>query len=68
MKPLSKSLSVALLTGEVVVCSKVMIGCLLVFCGHVLEDDLEVFKLLEFDIILGMNWLSRHYTCINCLR
>lgn len=58
----------ALLIGKVVVCSKVAIGCPLVLCRHVLEVNLIVFNLLEFDIILGMYWLFQHYSCINCFR
>lgn len=64
-KPLSESLNVTLLMGDMVVCSKVVLGNPLVLCRHVLETNLIVFNLLGFDIILGMGWLSRHYACIN---
>lgn len=65
IEPLLDSLNVALLTGEVVVSSKVASECPLVLCGHVLEVDLVVFNLLGFDIVLSMDWLSQHYACIN---
>jgi hypothetical protein len=56
-EPLSQSLVVALPNGEIVCCSKVALGCPLVFGERTLEADLIVFKLLGFDIILGMDWL-----------
>lgn len=67
MEPLLESVSVTLPVGEVVVCFKVASGCLLVLCGLVPEADLAVFKILELDIILGMDWLCPHYACINSL-
>ncbi|XP_042972697.1 uncharacterized protein LOC122304488 [Carya illinoinensis] len=66
MEPLSKSLVVTLPNGEVVWCSKVMLGCPLDFGGRTLDADLVVFKLLEFDIILGIDWLYRYSANINC--
>lgn len=62
---LLESLSVALPMGKLVVCSKVATRCLLALCRYVLF--LVVLKLLKFDIILSMNWLSQHYAYINCL-
>lgn len=46
---------VALLNEEVVVCSRVALGCPLDLEGKVLEADLIAFNLLRFDIILGMD-------------
>lgn len=58
MEPLSNSLGVSLLTKDVVVCPKIAYGYLLMLCEHVLEVNLVVFNLVEFDIILVMDWLS----------
>lgn len=58
MKPLSESLNVALQMDKVVVCSKVATECHLVVRRHVIKSDLVIFKLIEFDIILGMECLS----------
>ncbi|XP_041017964.1 uncharacterized protein LOC121260188 [Juglans microcarpa x Juglans regia] len=65
-KPLSQSLVVKLPNGETVWCSKVTLGCPLVINGMTLKADLIKFKLLEFDIILGMDWLYQYFACINC--
>ncbi|KAF5477291.1 hypothetical protein F2P56_003941, partial [Juglans regia] len=68
IKPLPQSLVVALPNGEIVCCSKVALGCPLDFGGRTLDADLIVFKLLGFDIILGMDWLYRYSANIDCRR
>ena len=65
-EPLLKAMVVALPDGEMVWCSKVALGCPLNFEGRFLDADLVVFKLLGFDIILGMDWLYRYSASINC--
>ena len=38
-----------------------------IFLGHlILPTDLIVLDMKEFDIILGMDWLSEHYAFIDC--
>ena len=34
--------------------------------GHVLTADLVVLGIYDFDIILGMDWLSKHHATIEC--
>ncbi|XP_041016255.1 uncharacterized protein LOC121258783 [Juglans microcarpa x Juglans regia] len=65
-KPLSQSLVVKLPNGKTVWCSKVTLGCPLVINGMTLKADLIRFKLLEFDIILGIDWLYQYFVSINC--
>ncbi|XP_035540222.1 uncharacterized protein LOC109013719, partial [Juglans regia] len=67
-EPLPQSLVVALPNGEIVCCSKVALGCPLDLGGRTLDADLIVFKLLGFDIILGMDWLYRYSANIDCRR
>lgn len=57
IESLLDSLGIALLTGDGVVCYKVASIYPLELCEHVLEDDLVVFNLLGFNIILSMDWL-----------
>ncbi|XP_042942798.1 uncharacterized protein LOC122276984 [Carya illinoinensis] len=66
MEPLPQSLVMALPNGESVLCSKVALDCPSDFSGRTLDADLIVFKLLRFDIILGMDWLYLHFASINC--
>ncbi|XP_035546704.1 uncharacterized protein LOC118348692 [Juglans regia] len=65
-EPLSQSLLVTFPNGEMVWCFKVALGCPLDFGGRTLDTDLIVFKLLGFDIILGMDWLYRYSANIDC--
>lgn len=65
-EPLPQSLVVALPNGEMVCCSKIALGCPLDFGERTLDADLIVFKLLGFDIILGMDWLYQYYANIDC--
>jgi hypothetical protein len=34
--------------------------------GHVMPANLVVFEMSGFDIILGMDWLSKYYACVDC--
>ena len=29
-------------------------------------DDLVILDMIDFDIIIGMNWLSPYYVVLNC--
>ncbi|XP_074337220.1 uncharacterized protein LOC141674411 [Apium graveolens] len=40
--------------------------CLLEIHGHSFSDDLIPFELGEFDVILGIDWLSQHKANIDC--
>lgn len=33
--------------------------------GRIMEVDLVIFGLLEFDVILGIEWLSKHFSKID---
>ena len=43
-------------------------GCELEILVNLLTVDLRVMDLLEFDIILGMDWLTAYRVVINCER
>lgn len=40
--------------------------CLIEVCGNELLADLILLEVHDFDIISGMDWLSRHYATIDC--
>ena len=42
--------------------SRVIIG------GHEFLEDLILIDIHGFDVILGMDWLSRHYAIVDCYR
>ena len=43
-------------------------GCELEISGILLIVDLRVIDMLEFDVILGMDWLTAYMVVINCER
>ena len=43
-------------------------GCELEISGTLLTVDLRIMDMLEFDVILGMNWLTAYRVVIDCER
>ena len=43
-------------------------GCELEISGTLLTVDLRIMDMLEFDVILGMDWLIAYRIVINCER
>ncbi|GKC25608.1 putative reverse transcriptase domain-containing protein, partial [Tanacetum coccineum] len=57
---------VELADGKVVSTNNVLIGCTLNLLNHSFPIDLMVIELGSFDIIIGMDWLSRYDATILC--
>nr|GEU55933.1 reverse transcriptase domain-containing protein [Tanacetum cinerariifolium] len=55
---------VKLADGKVVSTNNVLIGCTLTLLNHSFPIDLMVIELGSFDIIIGMDWLSRYDAAI----
>nr|GEX97729.1 putative reverse transcriptase domain-containing protein [Tanacetum cinerariifolium] len=53
-------------SGQLVEINKVIRGCKLEIEGHTFDIDLIPFGHERFDVIVGMDWLSRHKTKIVC--
>ena len=47
---------------------KICQNCELEISGILLTVDLRVMDMLEFDVILGMDWLTAHRVAIDCDR
>ncbi|KAL4013261.1 hypothetical protein IC575_025423 [Cucumis melo] len=43
-------------------------GCQIEITGHVIEVTLLVLDMLDFDVILGMDWLAANHASIDCSR
>ncbi|KAA0035500.1 pol protein [Cucumis melo var. makuwa] len=43
-------------------------ACQIEIAGHVIEVTLLVLDMLDFDVILGMNWLAANHASIDCSR
>ena len=67
-EPLRQNIKVATPVGDSLICSKVVEDCPISIGGRILLANLEVFKMLGYDVILGMDWLSKHHASIDCRR
>ena len=63
---LREPLSVSTPLSDCVVVDVVYPSCSVVIHGRDLRADLVVLDVLSFDVILGMDWLARHYASIDC--
>ena len=65
---LDNPLNVEIANREIIPVDKVCKNCFVDLRGHNLEVDLIPIRLGEFDVILGMDWLSNHGVVIDCQR
>jgi len=59
---------VATPVGDAVTCKKYVGNCPIVIKGRVLPAKLAVFGMMGFDVILGMDWLSKYNANMDCRR
>jgi hypothetical protein len=50
----------------VIVTNKVCKSCLVGVCGRTLEADLFMISTGDYNMILGITWLSKHHAVIDC--
>ncbi|GJX54250.1 putative reverse transcriptase domain-containing protein [Tanacetum coccineum] len=60
------SYEIEIASGQLVEISKIIHGCKLEIKGHTFDIDLIPFGYGSFDVIIGMDWLSRHRAKIVC--
>jgi len=60
--------SIALSDGKVMSCRELFIDLPILIHGHDFLLNLYKFELTQFDIILGMNWLSKHQAHMDYLK
>jgi hypothetical protein len=65
-EPLRQNITVATPVGDSLICSKVVEDCPISIGRRILLANLVVFKMLGYDVILGMDWLSKHHASIDC--
>ena len=68
VEALEKPLYVSSPLGTRVSVNLICQGCELEISGIVLTVDLRVMDMSEFDVILGMDWLTAYRVVINCER
>ncbi|KAL0560521.1 hypothetical protein IC582_000926 [Cucumis melo] len=68
IEPLSSILSFSTPSGEVMLSKDKVKACQVEIANHVLDVTLLVLDMQDFDVILGMDWLSTNHESINCSR
>ena len=68
VETLEKSLYVSSPLGTKVSVDLICRGCELEIFGILLTVDLRVMEMSEFDVILGMDWLTAYRVVIDCER
>ncbi|KAL4020671.1 hypothetical protein IC575_019452 [Cucumis melo] len=67
-EPLHHVLSVSTPSGECMLSKEKVKACQIKIAGHVIEVTLLVLDMLDFDVILGMDWLAANHASIDCSR
>ena len=65
---MNQGLVIDMLVGESVVCRHVYRGCELELGGQKLEVDLVPLPLQMFDMILGMDFLTKYQALVDCYK
>ena len=52
--------------GESVIVKKVYRSCLVTFVGSNTYVDLVILEMVDFDVLLGMTWLSPNFAILDC--
>ncbi|XP_070032807.1 uncharacterized protein [Nicotiana tomentosiformis] len=57
---------VSTLVGDSVVVDKIYRSCVVTFCGYETRADLLLLDMTDFEVILGMDWLSPYHAILDC--
>ncbi|KAL0539963.1 hypothetical protein IC582_024185 [Cucumis melo] len=68
VEPLHHVLSVSTPSGECMLSKEKVKACQIEISGQVIEVTLIVLDMLDFDVILGMDWLAANHASIDCSR
>ncbi|KAA0051426.1 gag protease polyprotein [Cucumis melo var. makuwa] len=66
VEPLHHVLSVSTPSRECMLSTEKVKACQIEIAGHVIEVTLLVLDMLDFDVILGMDWLAANHASIDC--
>ncbi|KAL0536174.1 hypothetical protein IC582_025113 [Cucumis melo] len=68
VEPVHHVLSVSTPSGECMLSKEKVKACQIEIAGNVIEVTLLVLDMLDFDVILGMDWLAANHASIDCSR
>ena len=66
IEPFGHDLHVSMPVGGFVLVNTVVRSCPIVVEGITLYADLVLIDLMEFDVILGMDWLASNHALVDC--
>ena len=66
LSPLKNKLVVTTPLGEQILYISIFKGCEILIEGVVLKANLIPLEMFDFDVILGMDWLSNHQASMDC--
>ena len=66
--PIDCSMVVSIPTEDSLIADRVYMGCKVIIEGHEFWANLVLLDIQDFDVILGMDWLSRHHATMDCFR
>ncbi|XP_070003178.1 uncharacterized protein [Nicotiana sylvestris] len=52
--------------GNFVVVDQIYWSCMITFCGFETRTDLLLLDMIDFEVILGMDWLSPYHAILDC--
>ncbi|XP_070047147.1 uncharacterized protein [Nicotiana tomentosiformis] len=52
--------------GDSVVVDWIYQSCVVMFCGYETREDLLLLDMIDFEVILGMDWLSPYHVILDC--
>jgi hypothetical protein len=67
VRTLESSLAITTPVRKTVVSKRVVCECSVSICGIVLPANLVILPIFSYDVILRMNWLTRHSAVIDCV-
>ena len=67
-QPIDSSIVVSLPTGDSRIVESVYLDSRAIIGGQKFLANLILLDIHNFDVILGMDWLSRHYVTVDCYR
>ena len=68
IQPINCSMVVSLPTGDSLIADRVYMGCRVIIEGHEFRANLVLLDIQDFDVILWMDWLSRHHATMDFFR
>ncbi|XP_070005711.1 uncharacterized protein [Nicotiana sylvestris] len=65
-EPLGTLVHVSTLVGDSMVVDRIYQSCVVTFYGFETRSDLMLLDMIDFQVILGMDWLSPYHTVLDC--